>query len=161
MRRNKQEVTEMYRQMCGLRRQGESRAEIAGAFGCSVSTVDRAIRLCGEKEIMQDSFEEHREQVIIMYKDGVTLKEIADMTGMSVSAINRRLRKMGMRRGRGWHPEGEHRNTREPMRHREQSAAEEHLEARQYAVHIRRATKIRVRVGRQWKTMQDVSDWYL
>lgn len=103
MRRNKQEVTEMYRQMCGLRRQGESRAEIAGAFGCSVSTVDRAIRLCGEKEIMQDSFEKHREQ----------------------------------------------------------SEPEEHLEVRQYAVHIRRATKIRVRVGRQWKTMQDVSDWWL
>lgn len=32
MRRNKQEVTEMYRQMCGLRRQGESRAEDCGGI---------------------------------------------------------------------------------------------------------------------------------
>lgn len=101
MRRNKQEVTEMYRQMCGLRRQGESRAEIAGAFGCSVSTVDRAVRLCGEKEIKRDSFEEHRGKVLQMYDGGATQKEIADATGMSVSAINRRLRKMGKRRRRG------------------------------------------------------------
>lgn len=101
MRRNKQEAMEMYRQMCCLRRQGDSRAQIAGAFGCSVSTVDRAVRLCGEKEIKRDSFEEHREKVLQMYDGGATQKEIADATGMSVSAINRRLRKMGKRRRRG------------------------------------------------------------
>lgn len=157
MRRNKQEVTEMYRQMCGLRRQGESRAEIAGAFGCSVSTVDRAIRLCGEKEIKRDSFEEHREKVLQMYDGGATQKEIADATGMSVSAINRRLRKMGKRRRRGWHPEG---STRKQMGHREQE--EIFPVARQYApARVRQVKKIRVRVRGRWKTMQDVSDWWL
>lgn len=157
MRRNKQEVTEMYRQMCGLRRQGESRAEIAGAFGCSVSTVDRAIRLCGEKEIKRDSFEEHRGKVLQMYDGGATQKEIADATGMSVSAINHRLRKMGKRRRRGWHPEG---STRKQMGHREQE--EIFPVARQYApARVRQVKKIRVRVRGRWKTMQDVSDWWL
>lgn len=157
MRRNEQETFEMYRQICGLRKEGIRRKDIGEFFGCSVSTVDRAIRLCGEKEIRQDSFEEHREQVIVMYKDGVTLKEIADATGMSVSAINRRLRRLGMRRGRGWHPEGEHKNPREPMGHREQSEPEEHLEVRQYARHVRRE-KPYFTHGKWWK---DVSDWYL
>lgn len=151
----------MYRQICGLRKEGIRRKDICELFGCSISTVDRAIRLCGEKEIRRDSFEEHREQVLTMYADGATLKEIADAAGMSVSAINRRLRKMEMRRGKGWHPEEGHRSPREPIGHREQREPEEHLEVRQYAVHIRRAKKIRVRVGRQWKTMQDVSDWWL
>ncbi len=161
MRKNKQEVMAVYRQMCSLRRQGESRAEIAGAFGCSVSTVDRAIRLCGEKGTKRDGFEEHRAEVLQMYVAGATQKEIADAAGMSVSAINRRLRKLGIRRGRGWHPEGAHRSPREPMGHREQREPEERLEVRQYAVHVRRVKKIRVRVGKQWKTMQDVSDWWL
>lgn len=160
MRRNEQEVMEMYRQICGLRKEGIRRKDICELFGCSISTVDRAIRLCGEKEIRQDSFEEHKVEALEMYGDGATLKEIADATGMSVSAINRRLRRLGMRRGRGWHPEGEHRRPRD-MGHREQGETEEHMEARQYARHVRRVKEVRVRVGRQWKTMQDVSDWYL
>ena len=61
----------MYRQICGLRRQGTGRAEIAVAFGCSVSTVDRAIRLCGEKEVRRDSFEEHQETTMQMYDDEI------------------------------------------------------------------------------------------
>lgn len=158
MRRKEQEVFEMYRQICGLRKEGICRKEIGALLGCSVSTVDRAIRLCGEKEIRQDRFEAHREQVLVMYRDGATHKEIADQTGMSVSAINRRLRKLGIRRGRGWHPEGACRNR---TGHREQREPEECLEVRQYAVHVRRVKKIRVRVGKQWKTMQDVSDWWL
>lgn len=161
MRRKEQEVFEMYRQICGLRKEGICRKEIGALLDCSVSTVDRAIRLCGEKEIRQDRFEAHREQVLVMYRDGATHKEIADKTGMSVSAINRRLRKLGIRRGRGWHPEGAHRSPREPMGHREQQEPEERLEVRQYAVHVRRVKQIRVKAGRQWKTMQDVSDWYL
>lgn len=160
MRRNEQETFAMYRQICGLRREGIRRKDICELFGCSVSTVDRAIRLCGEKEIRQDSFEEHKAEVLKMYGDGATQKEIADATGMSVSAINRRLRRLGIRRGRGWHPEGEHRSPRD-MGHREQSGPEDHLEVRQYARHVRRVKEIRVRVGRQWKTMQDVSDWWL
>ena len=157
MRRNKQEAMEMYRQMCCLRRQGDSRAQIAGAFGCSVSTVDRAVRLCGEKEIKRDSFEEHREKVLQMYDGGATQKEIADATGMSVSAIHRRLRKMGKRRRRGWRPEG---STRKPMGHREQE--ETFPAARQYAqADVRRVKAIRVKVRGRWKTMQDVSDWWL
>ena len=80
----------MYRQICGLRRQGTGRAEIAVAFGCSVSTVDRAIRLCGEKEVRRDSFEEHQETTMQMYDDGATQAEIAAATGMSVSVIGRR-----------------------------------------------------------------------
>lgn len=151
---------EMYRQICGLRKEGIHRKDICELFGCSVSTVDRAIRFCGEKEIRRDSFEEHKAKVLGMYHSGATLKEIAEVTGMSVSAINRRLRRLGIRRGRGWHPEGENRRLRD-MGHREQSEAEEHLEVRQYARHVRRVKEIRVRVGRQWKTMQDVSDWYL
>lgn len=161
MRRNEQEVMEMYRQICGLREEGVRRKDICEHFGCSISTVDRAIRLCGEKSIKRDSFEEHRAEVLKMHGDGATLKEIADETGMSVSAINRRLRKLGMRRGSGWKPGAGHQSQREPMCHRERREPEEHLEVRQYARHVRRVKKIRVRVGRQWKTMQDVSDWYL
>lgn len=147
----------MYRQMCRLRRQGDGRAEIAGAFGCSVSTVDRAIRLCGEKEIKRDSFEEHRGKVLQMYDDGATQAEIADATGMSISAINRRLRKMGKRRRRGWHPEGSTRKQR-GRRKRE----EIYPVARQYAqADVRRVKEIRVKVRGRWKTMQDVSDWWL
>lgn len=156
MRRNEQEAMEMYRQICGLRKEGIRRKDICELFGCSISTVDRAIRLCGEKEIRRDRFEEHREQVLTMYADGATIKEIADAAGMSVSAINRRLRKMEMRRGRGWHPEGENRRPRE-MGHREQSEPEEHLEVRQYAEHVRRE-KPYFTHGKWWK---DVSDWYL
>ncbi len=157
MRRNKQETWEMYRQICGLRRQGTGRAEIAVAFGCSVSTVDRAIRLCGEKEVRRDSFEEHQETTMQMYDDGATQAEIAAATGMSVSVIGRRLRKMGKRRRRGWHPEG---STRKPMGHREQE--ETFPVARQYAqAEVRRVKEIRVKVRGRWKTMQDVSDWWL
>lgn len=157
MRKNKQEAMAMYRQMCSLRRQGESRAEIAGAFGCSVSTVDRAVRLCGEKGTKRDSFEEHRAEVLQMYVAGATQKEIADTTGMSVSAINRRLRKLGIRRGRGWHPEG---STGKQMGHREQE--EIYPVARKYApAEVRRVREIRVKAGGRWKTMQDVSDWWL
>ncbi len=161
MRRNEQEVMEMYRQICGLRKEGIRRKDICELFGCSISTVDRAIRLCGEKGIRRDCFEEHREQVLAMYADGATLKEIADGTGLSISALNRRLWKLGMRRGKGWHPEEGHRSPRESIGHREQGEPEEHLEVRQYAVHIRRVKKIRVKVRGRWKTMQDVSDWWL
>lgn len=147
----------MYRKICELRRQGTGRAEIAGAFGCSVSTVDRAIRLCGEKEVRRDSFEEHQAAAVQMYDDGATQAEIAAATGMSVSVIGRRLRKMGKRRRRGWHPEG---STRRPMGHREQEEIS-HV-ARQYALaDVRRVKEIRVKVNGKWKTMQDVSDWWL
>lgn len=162
MRRNEQEVMEMYRQICGLRKEGIRRKEICELFGCSVSTVDRAIRLCGEKEIRRDGFEEKRGQVLAMYRDGAALREIADVTGMSVSALNRRLRKLGMRRGRGWHPEGKHMAPREQTSHREQGNREgSSPEPLQFAERTRRIKKIRVRVGWQWKTMQDVSDWWL
>lgn len=156
MRRNEQEVMEMYRQICGLRREGIHREDISEIFGCSISTVDRAIRLCGEKEIRQDSFEEHKDEALEMYRNGATQKEIADATGMSVSAINRRLRRLGIRRGRGWHPEGKNQSQRD-MGHREQSEQEEKLEVRQYAVHVRRE-KPYFTHGKWWK---DVSDWYL
>lgn len=162
MRRNEQEVMEMYRQICGFREEGVRRKDIGEIFGCSISTVDRAIRLCGKKEIRRDSFEDHKDEALEMYRNGATQKEIADATGMSVSAINRRLRKLGIRRGRGWHPERRDRSQREPMGHREQGELEKGLlEVRQYARHVRRVKEIRVRVGRKWKTMQDVSDWYL
>lgn len=153
----------MYRQVCDLRRQGTGREEIAGALGCSVSTVDRAIRLCGEKEVRRDSFEEHRDEAMRMYDDGATQAEIAAATGMSVSVIGRRLRKMGKRRRRGWHPEREYRRPRELMLHREQREQEEEFpEARQYAqAEVRRVREIRVKVRGRWKTMQDVSDWWL
>lgn len=58
-------------------------------------------------------------------------------------------------------PEEGHRSPRESIGHREQGEPEEHLEVRQYAVHIRRVKKIRVKVRGRWKTMQDVSDWWL
>ncbi len=119
---------------------------------------DRAIRLRGGKEVRRDRFEEHRGKVLKMYDGGATLKEIADATGMSISAINRGLRKLGIRRGRGWHPEGGHRSR---TGHREQRELEEYLEVRQYAVHVRRVKPIRVKAGGRWKTMQDVSDWHL
>lgn len=63
-----------------------------------------------------------------------------------------------IRRGRGWHPEG---GRRSRTGHREQRELEEYLEVRQYAVHVRRVKPIRVKAGGRWKTMQDVSDWYL
>lgn len=157
MRRNEQETFAMYRQICGLRREGIRRKDICELFGCSVSTVDRAIRLCGEKEIKRDSFEEYRGKVLQMYDSGATQAEIAAATGMSVSAINRRLRKMGKRRRRGWHPEG---STRKTTGHREQEGM--FPVVRQYAsADVRRVKEIRVRVRGRWKTMQDVSDWWL
>lgn len=65
---------------------------------------------------------------------------------------------MGLRRGRGWHPEESKGHTRRQT-HREQVELEEeaNLQDLQYAKHIRRAERIVIR----GKAYLDVSAWYM
>ena len=141
---------EMYRQMCCLRQQGDGRAEIAGAFGCSVSTVDRAIRMCGEKELKRDSFEEHRGKVLQMYDDGATQAEISapDFDPYLLYPPRLCLRILPCHGECFFLLPVSHWFPRAPLRQYAQAEA-------------RRVKEIRVKVRGRWKTMQDVSDWWL
>lgn len=158
----RQATEEKYRQICRLREQGMRIKEIAAEMECSASVVDRAVKVFREGELRRACFADHKDEIVGMYKDGATLKEIAEAAGLSITTINRHMLDMGIHRGKGWKPERAHRRLREPMCHREQGEQEGEIPApRQYAVHVRRVRKIRVKVNYKWKTMQDVSDWWL
>lgn len=154
----RKETEEKYKKICELRKAGKSRKEIVEELCCSTSTIDVAIRAFGE-DTKRDSFENHEEEIIQMWRDGETLGKIAEKTGISVTTINRHLLNMGLKRGKGRKPGREKQAPRRAMVHREQEEQIEETEVtpRQYADHTRRSKTV-VICG---KTYQDVSAWYM
>lgn len=149
------ETEEKYKEICRLHAEGKKKAEIVEALHCATSTIDRAIKLCGEKR-RRDTFEDHKDTIIRLYDAGVTAERIAEETGLSANTIHRNLRAMGFRRGRGWQPAG---SKGWKQIHRVQEETEEEVDPRylQYAQHTRKAERIVIR----GKTYLDVSAWYM
>lgn len=136
-----------------LRRQGMQRRDIAEEMLCSVSVVDRALRLLDEG-LRRPNFEKHREEIITMYKKGVPVKEIAEKTGLSENTINRRMRAIGKGRDRGWKPAGYTQKERDRLYVQEQNGPMPVF----YAIpEIRKAERIVIR----GKAYLDVSAWYM
>lgn len=154
----RKETEEKYKKICELRKAGRSRKEIVGEIHCSMSTIDVAIRAFGE-ETRRDSFENHEEEIIRMWRAGETLGKIAEKTGISITTINRRLLSMGLKRKSGWKPARKKQAPRRAMAHREQAEQIEEPEVspRQYADNARRSKTVVIR----GKTYQDVSAWYM
>lgn len=154
----RKETEEKYKKICELRKAGKSRKEIVEELCCSTSTIDVAIRAFGENT-KRDSFENHEEEILQMWRDGETLGKIAEKTGINITTINRNLLSMGMRRRRGWKTAPEKQAPRRAMAHREQAEQIEEPEVspRQYADNTRRSKTVVIR----GKTYQDVSAWYM
>lgn len=146
-------------EICRLYRAGRTREQIAEEAYCSISTVDRVLRLSGDIK-QRDSFEDHKETVMELYRAGSAQKEIAEKTGLSEQTISRNLRQMGMKRGKGWKAEPGKRGPRLPISHRERREYAGELELpipRQYADNTKRAAKVEIRGKIYW----DVSAWYM
>ncbi|MFG6334814.1 MAG: hypothetical protein K1W20_04985 [Lachnospiraceae bacterium] len=154
----RRETEKRYKKICELRKAGKSRQEIMKAVHCSMSTIDLAIRILGEKA-KRESFEDHKAEIVEMWQAGETLERIAEETGISITTINRRLLGMGLSRGKGWKKGQEMRKVRKPISHREQAERTEGPEIGpiQYADNTRRSETVVIR----GKTYQDVSAWYM
>lgn len=154
----RRETEKRYKKICELRKGGKSRQEIMEAVHCSMSTINLALRMLGEKE-RRESFEDHQTKIVEMWQAGETLEQIAEETGISISTINRRLLGMGLSRGKGWKKGQEMRKVRKPISHREQAECMEGPEIGpfQYADNTRRSKTVVIR----GKTYQDVSAWYM
>lgn len=153
----RKETEEKYKEICRLHRDGKKKSQIEAELHCAPSTIDRALQLYGEIQ-RRNSFEDHKETIVRLYDAGETLEKMKSETGLSITTINRNLRNMGLRRGRGWHPEESKRHTRRQI-HREQAEPEEevNLQDLQYAKYTRRAERIVIR----GKAYLDVSAWYM
>ena len=154
----RKETEEKYKEICRLHREGKKKPQIEAELHCAPSTIDRALQLYGEIT-RRATFEDHKETIIRLYEAGATLEKMRSETGLSITTINRNLRTMGLRRGRGWKPEGSKGHTRKQI-HREQAEPEEELVLfpLQYTQNnIRRAERIEIRGKKYW----DVSAWFM
>lgn len=156
MRGMRTETEEKYKEICRLHAEGKKKAEIVEELHCATSTIDRALRLYREIP-KRDSFADHEETIVRLYHAGATLERMSEETGLSMTTINRNLRAMGLRRGRGWKPEGSVHTWKQT--HRAQAEAEEEPELFPL-VHVedtRKAERIVIR----GKAYLDVSAWYM
>lgn len=154
----RKETEEKYKEICRLHREGKKKSQIEAELHCAPATIDRALRLYREIP-KRDVFADHKETIVRLYDAGETLEKMSQETGLSITTINRNLRNMGLRRGRGWHPEESRGHTRKQT-HREQEEPKEELEIfpLQYTQNnIRRAERIVIR----GKAYLDVSAWYM
>lgn len=150
------ETEEKYKEICRLHAAGKKKAEIVEALHCATSTIDRAIRLCGEKQ-RRDTFEDHKDTIIRLYAAGVTVKKIAEETGLSANTIHRNLRAMGLLRGRGWKPADYQQRRRTGVYAQEEPEEELELFPLTRAKDTRKAERIVIR----GKAYLDVSAWYM
>lgn len=145
-----------YKEICRLHAEGKKKAEIAEALHCATSTIDRAVRLCGEKR-RRDTFEDHRDTILRLYDAGVAAEKIAEETGLSANTIHRNLRAMGLRRGRGWKPADYQQRRRTGIYAQEGPEEEPEIFPLVHAKDTRRAERIVIR----GKAYLDVSAWYM
>lgn len=150
------ETKEKYKEICRLHAEGKKKAEIVEALHCATSTIDRAIRLCGEKR-RRDTFEDHKEKIVRLYDAGATLEKMAEETGLSTHTISRNLRAMGLRRGSGWKPADYQQRRRTGIYAQEEPEEELELFPLIYAKETRKAERIVIR----GKAYLDVSAWYM
>lgn len=152
----RKETEEKYKEICRLHAEGKKKAEIVEALHCATSTIDRAIRLCGEKR-RRDTFEDHKDTIIRLYEAGETLEKMTEETGLSAHTISRNLRKMGLRRGRGWKPADYQQRSRTGIYVQEEPKEEPMLFPSVHVKDTRRAERIVIR----GKAYLDVSAWYM